>query len=63
MGEDTALVRCTIEEFRYYRVIAPSYDPGIRAIPAEQMERPEDATFMDLFCSAGLWTVVAIKYV
>ena len=35
MGEDTALVHRTIEEFRYDRVVAPSDDPSIRAIPAE----------------------------
>ena len=35
MSEDIALVYCAIEEPSYNRVITPSDDPGIRAIPTE----------------------------
>ena len=62
MSEDTALVHYTIEELCFYRVIAPSDDPGIWAIPTEQIKWPEDATFMDLFCSGGMYLGARIKY-
>ena len=62
MSEDTALVHCAIKESSYNRVIAPSDDPGIRAIPAEQIEWPEDAIFTDLLWSGRLRLGATMKY-
>ena len=48
MGKDIVLVCSTAGEVSYYRIIAPSHDPGMRAVVRQKIDWPEDLLFLNV---------------